>query len=128
MTDGHIDGLLAFAEPGTVLLHTTNDRQDRNYRICQDAKRRLKAATDARGRKLEIIELPLDAELSHMNFYIANGCVLVPTTRNRRDNERPLGILREVFDDYDVIGIDSEVLGEGGGGIHCITQQVPATS
>jgi len=98
---------------------------DPNFAICQDAKRRLKEATDAKGRKLEVIELPLDAELSHMNFYIANGCVLVPITTKREEDERPLGILREVFTTRKVIGIDSNVLSEGGGGIHCITQQVP---
>jgi agmatine deiminase len=36
-----------------------------------------------------------------------------------------MGILMEAFSEYDVIGIDSNLLGEGGGGIHCITQQVP---
>ncbi len=125
VTDGHIDGLAAFAKPGVVLLHTTKDRSDPNFAICQDAKRRLKEATDAKGRKLEVIELPLDAELSHMNFYMANGCVLVPITTKRAEDERPLGILREVFSNRKVIGLDSNVLGEGGGGIHCITQQVP---
>lgn len=125
VTDGHIDGIAAFAEPGVVLLHTTTDRSDPNYKICQDAKRRLKETTDAKGRKLEVVELPLDAELSHMNFYIANDCVLVPITGQSDQDERPLDILREVFDDYDVVGIDSTILGEGGGGIHCITQQVP---
>ncbi len=125
VTDGHIDGIAAFAKPGIVLLHTTKDRSDPNFAICQDAKRRLKESTDAKGRKLEVIELPLDAELSHMNFYIANDCVLVPITTKRAEDERPLGILREVFATRKVIGIDSNVLAEGGGGIHCITQQVP---
>ena len=123
--DGHIDGLACFAEPGTVLLHTTTDKSDPNFQICQDAKHRLMETTDAKGRKLEIIEMPLDSDLSHMNFYIANDCVLVPITTRSEEDERCLGILREVFDDYKVIGIDSNVLGEGGGGIHCITQQVP---
>jgi len=125
VTDGHIDGLAAFAEPGAVLLHTTEDRSDVNYKICQDAKRRLQEATDAKGRTLEVIEVPLDGDVSYMNFYIANDCILVPMTTDQRQDDRPLGILREVFDDYDVIGIDSRILGEGGGGIHCITQQVP---
>jgi len=126
VTDGHVDGLAAFAEPGAVLLHTTDDRSDRNYRICQDAKKRLQQATDAQGHRLEVIEVPLDGDVSYMNFYIANGCILVPITKDQRQDARPMGVLREVFDDYDVIGIDSTVLGEGGGGIHCITQQVPS--
>ena len=125
VTDGHIDGILAFAEPGVVLLHMTSDKNDPNYAICRDAKRRLKEATDAKGRKFEIIELPLDSELSHMNFYIGNDCILVPITTKRDEDERPMGVLREVFSDYKVIGIDGTVLGEGGGGIHCITQQLP---
>ena len=125
VTDGHIDGIAAFAAPGVVLLHTTDDRSDRNYPICRDAKRRLQQATDAKGRKLEVVELPLDADLSHMNFYIGNGCVLVPVTSRRRENTRALAILREMFPDRKVISIDSMVLAEGGGGIHCITQQVP---
>lgn len=127
VTDGHIDGLAAFAEPGTVLLHTTDDRSDPNFQICQAAKRRLQQATDAKGRTLEVIEVPLDGDVSYLNFYIANGCILVPVTIDPDQDERPMAILREVFDDYDVIGIDSVVLGEGGGGIHCITQQVPKT-
>ena len=125
VTDGHVDGIAAFAEPGSVLLHTTDDRNDRNFALCQDAKRRLRESTDAKGRKLEVIEVPLDGDVSYMNFYIANDCILVPITTDRHQDERPVGILKEVFDDYEVIGIDSRILGKGGGGIHCITQQVP---
>lgn len=126
VTDGHIDGIAAFAEPGVVLLHTTDDRNDPNFKICQDARSRLKASIDAKGRRFEVIEVPLDGDLSYMNFYVANGCILVPITTDPRQDKRPMGVLREVFNDYDVIGIDSTVLGEGGGGIHCITQQVPS--
>ncbi|MEM1063238.1 MAG: agmatine deiminase family protein [Planctomycetota bacterium] len=125
ITDGHVDGLAAFARPGTVLLHTTDDRTDVNYPICADAKRRLEAATDAKGRDIEVIGVPLDGDISHLNFYIANGCVLVPVTGERRQDERPLGVLREAFDGRDVVEIDGRLLGEGGGGVHCVTQQVP---
>ena len=126
VTDGHVDGITAFVEPGTVLLHTTDDRHDPNFRICQDAKQRLNQATDARGRSLAVIELPLGGDLSHMNFYIANDCVLVPITTDPRQDSRPLDVLRDLFADREVVGIDSRVLAEGGGGIYCITQQVPA--
>ena len=125
VTDGHVDGIAAFIEPGVVLVHVCDDTSDPNFKICQDAIQRLKESKDAKGRKLDVIELPLDSELSHMNFYIGNGCVLVPIANKRDEDERPLGILRDLFKDRKVIGIDSTVLGEGGGGIHCITQQVP---
>lgn len=77
VTDGHVDGIAAFADAATVLLHTTNDRSDPNYLICQDAKLRLKKATDAKGRKLEV---PLDGDVSYMNYYMANDAILVPIT------------------------------------------------
>lgn len=126
ITDGHVDGIAAFAGPGRVLLHTTEFKDDPNYEICRDAKRRLEAATDAAGRKLEVVELPLTSEtVTHMNFYIGNGFVLVPTAGRKREDKEPMGILRDVFPDHKVIGVDGTVLGEGGGGIHCITQQVP---
>lgn len=127
ITDGHVDGIACFAEPGVVLLHTTDDRNGRNFRIYQDAKRRLAAARDAKGRRLEVIEVPLTSlDVSYLNFYIGNGCVLVPTSGRRSENRRPLAIIKEAFPKRKTIGINCEVLGAGGGGIHCITQQVPA--
>lgn len=126
VTDGHVDGSCAFVGPASVMLHTTDDRNDLNYRICRDANHRLQQATDARGRKLGIIEAPLDGDVSYLNFYIANGASLVPITGDRTQDRRPMGVMKEVFgDEYKVIGIDSNVLGQGGGGIHCIIQQVP---
>ncbi|MEM6365874.1 MAG: agmatine deiminase family protein [Planctomycetota bacterium] len=127
VTDGHVDGICAFVAPGVVMLHTTDDRSDPNCRICQDAKRRLESVVDAKGRQLEIIDVPLDGDVSYLNFYIANGAVLVPVTGDPRQDERPMGVIKDFFDGrYDVAGIESNVLAEGGGGIHCITQQVPA--
>lgn len=126
VTDGHVDGLAAFIEPGVVLVHTTSDRNDPNFAICRDAIRRLKETRDARSRRLEVVELPLTAALSYMNFSIANGCVLVPKTGRPAEDDRPLGILRELFPERRVVGIEANVLHAGGGGIHCVTQQIPA--
>ncbi|WP_283759932.1 agmatine deiminase family protein [Roseofilum casamattae] len=128
VTDGHVDGFCAFAAPGVVLLHTTDDRNDPNYRILQDAKRRLQEAKDARDRTLEIVEIPLGDDLAHMNFYIVNNGIIVPTSGDPEQDDAPLAILREVFPDREVVGVESLTLAEGGGGIHCITQQVPSTS
>lgn len=126
VTDGHVDGLCAFADPGVVLLHTTDDRNDVNYGICQAAKAILQDSRDAAGRELEVIEIPLADDLAHMNFYICNDAVIVPTAGDPRQDERPLAILREVFNDRSVIPVLGQTLAAGGGGVHCITQQVPA--
>ena len=125
ITDGHVDGICAFVAPGLVLLHTTDYTSDPNHRICEDARRRLQEATDAQGRRFEIIELPLALDVAHKNFYIANGGVIVPIANDRRQDDAPMAIIREVFPARQVVGVDGNVLAQGGG-VHCITQQVPA--
>ena len=127
ITDGHIDGLCAFVQPGVVLLHSA-PTGSRNAKVCVDAKRVLENTTDARGRKIEVIDLPLTGALPHMNFYLGNGCVLVPTNGEPKLDDAPLGVLRETFFDREVVGVDARILDVGGGGIHCITQQVPMPS
>ena len=126
VTDGHVDGMAAFARPGVVLLHSITDKGDPNFKILADARRRLEAATDAKGRKFEIIDLPLAEEVGQMNFYVCNGAVIVPVSGDKRQDDAPLGILREVFAERKVVPVPGVILAKGGGGVHCITQQIPA--
>lgn len=127
ITDGHIDGIAAFAAPGMVLLHTTNDPSDPNMQITKEARAILESATDAAGRKLDVVEIPLTSfDVVHMNFYICNGAIIVPASGVRTEDDEPLAILREVFPHHEVIGVSGRMIGGGGGGVHCITQQVPA--
>lgn len=127
ITDGHVDGIAAFAAPGVVLLHTIYDRSDPNTKITAAAKRILENATDAKGRRFEVIEVPLTSfDVVHMNFYICNGAVIVPVSGKKSEDATPLGILQEAFPRHKVIGVSGRMIGGGGGGVHCITQQVPA--
>ena len=63
-TDGHIDNLACFISPGVVLLSWTDDRSDPQHAISSDALERLERATDARGRSLEVIRMPLPGPLT----------------------------------------------------------------
>jgi agmatine deiminase len=64
----------------------------------------------------------------YVNLYVANGVVVVPTCGDDPDrDEEVLGMLGSVFESREVVGMPARVLAEGGGGVHCITQQVPAT-
>ncbi len=89
--------------------------------------------TDAAGRRLEIIPLPMPAPVtftgqrlpaSYANFYIGNESVLVPTFNDPLDRTA-LGILSELFPDRRVVGIHAVDLVLGLGTIHCSTQQEP---
>ncbi len=133
-TDGHVDGVAAFIGPGRVLLHMVRDREHPDFANLTENRRRLET-TDALGRPLEVVELDLraapvsvggrDIVETYVNFYQANGAVIVPTAGNA-DDLAALEHLGEILAGREVVGVPAPVVGYGGGGIHCITQQVPA--
>ena len=134
-TDGHVDNLACFVRPGVVLALSTDDPADANYGALQDNLARLHAAKDAAGRDLEVIEVPqparrMDADgrrlaLSYINFYIANGGIVMPSFEDAKD-EAAFAIVSQCFPDRKVRQIPLLDIVCGGGGIHCITQQQPA--
>jgi agmatine deiminase len=63
--------------------------------------------------------------VTYLNFFVANGGVVVPVPGLPQDGEA-LARIAELFPGREVVGVPGEVLAYGGGGVHCITQQVPA--
>jgi agmatine deiminase len=125
-TDGHVDGVATFLEPGRVLLLVPDDPDDDDYAFGRENLARLETATDARGRMIEAIHLiGADGKNAYANSYIANGVVIAPRTGAPTDDEG-LAQLAKAFPDREVIGVEAATIGFGGGGPHCITQQVPA--
>jgi len=132
-TDGHVDGVGAFVAPGRVLLHMVRDPQHPDYENLVENRRRLET-TDARGREIEVVEFDLrsrpvlvgDTPIveTYINSYFANGALIVPTA-GVGDDAAALDSLREIVPDHEVVGVPCPVIGYGGGGIHCVTQQVP---
>lgn len=132
-TSGHIDDLARFVAPGRVVLCQEKNRRDPNQRILARAAERLRGATDARGRKLEVVPLPMPEPVvfagqrlpaSYANFYLANGVLLVPTFNDPRDGQ-VLGVMRELFPKREVVGVFCRDLVLGLGTLHCSTQQEP---
>jgi agmatine deiminase len=149
-TDGHIDELACFTSPGHVALTWTDDRSDPQYAISTDALERLKAARDARGRRLVVHKIHQPGPLfmtaeeaagidtrtgtrprragdrlpaSYINFYLANGCVVMPLYDRQRDGAA-MRTLKRLFPTRRVVGVETREILLGGGNIHCITQQV----
>ncbi|MDZ7705830.1 MAG: agmatine deiminase family protein [Trueperaceae bacterium] len=133
-TDGHIDTIVRFTDPHTLVCAVSEDPDNPNH----DALRRnldaLRALRDPDGNAYTVIELPLPEKqptlndkylpLTYANFYIGNGFVVVPTYQDKND-ERALDILRPLFPDRSVIGLPASNLITGGGAFHCVTQQQP---
>jgi agmatine deiminase len=133
-TDGHVDGVCTYVRPGVVVAQTCEDPANPNFRLMAENLEILRSAVDAAGRPLEVIELPqlpyfdLDGEelmVSYVNFYVANGGVVVPIADHPMDAEA-LAIIASTFPDHEVVGVPGRIISYGGGGPHCITQQVPA--
>jgi agmatine deiminase len=63
---------------------------------------------------------------SYVNYLLVNGGIIVPQFRQKKNDERALDILREIFPHREIVGIDCLDLVEEGGTLHCISQQQPA--
>ena len=59
-----------------------------------------------------------------MNHYLVNGGVIVPADGEPND-EGVLVQLKEAYPEHEMVTVPGAVILEGGGGPHCITQQVP---
>ena len=65
------------------------------------------------------------AAASYVNFYIANGGIIMPLLDPRTDR-LAAARLKRAFPRRKVVGVAAREILLGGGNIHCITQQVPA--
>jgi agmatine deiminase len=132
-TSGHIDDVGRFVSPGRVVLARETDPADDNYAPLEAAREYLLGERDARGRRLEVIALPMPSPrffdgqrlpASYANFLIANELVLVPTFNDPKDRQA-LGILAELYPDRKVVGLHCLDLVLGLGSIHCSTHHEP---
>jgi agmatine deiminase len=133
-TDGHIDDIARFVGPRKVVVAVEEDTADPNHRPLVANRELLERAVDEAGRSLDVVEIPMPKRIdsadrrlpaSHINFYIGNGAVLVPTFGGESDG-KALRCLEETFPQRNVHGIDCRALVYGLGTIHCVTQQVPS--
>jgi len=127
-TDGHVDLIAAFLAPGRLLLQSTppgtpdHDNLAENRRIAEAAG-------------LDVVDFPVlahasvggeDVVASYLNLYMGDRFVVVPLAGRPDPDEEALARLREAFAGKEVIGVPGVTHAFGGGGPHCITQQVPA--
>ena len=150
-TGGHVDELCCFIKPGVVLLTWTDDKRDALYPICRDAYARLMEARDARNRRLVVHKAPQPGpyymtkreaqgvvrkpdsrarragdrlSASYANLYIGNKVVVMPLLDKKYDSAVAKQ-LAALFPRRSIIGVQAREIVLGGGGIHCITQQIP---
>lgn len=132
-TDGHIDGIAAFIEPGRVLVEINPDKTDPHYHIGQINTAALKNQKDARGRELQLEFIQEGIYhpgvwnggcSSYVNAYLANGAVIVPGYGYERDGAA-VTTYRKLYPKREIVQVQIHDIAVGGGGVHCITQQQP---
>ncbi|MFI1828021.1 agmatine/peptidylarginine deiminase [Streptomyces sp. NPDC020412] len=134
-TLGHVDIVAAFAGPGVIVAHTQPDPAHPDHEPCAENVAFLRSQTDAKGRPIEVVEVPAPtvlhdedggwADYSYINHYVCNGGVVLCAFDDPRD-EQAAQIFRRLYPDREVTLVDARKIFAGGGGIHCITQQQPA--
>lgn len=133
-TDGHVDGIAAFIEPGRVLVEVNPDKTDPHYPVGVVNANALKNQKDARGRELQIEFIDEGVYhdgvwnggcSSYINSYLANGAIIVPAYGYDRD-PNVIETYAGLYPDREIVQVSIRSLALGGGGIHCVTQQQPS--
>jgi len=126
-TDGHVDMFAAVTDEDALLLQS-RPPGDPDHDAMAENRRRAEAAG------LDVIDFPHlahgrvghhDVMLSYLNLYLCNGGVVVPLAGAPPD-EAALEAVSAAYPDRQVVGVPALTIAFGGGGPHCITQQVPA--
>ena len=70
---------------------------------------------------------------SYTNYVVANGMILLPQyhrpgrpQRYADADARAVAAMRRLFPGYEIVGINPEPVNAGGGGLNCISNNVPA--
>ncbi|MGL5864482.1 MAG: agmatine deiminase family protein, partial [Dermatophilaceae bacterium] len=135
-TRGHIDMVATFASPGVVLLHWQDDPAHPDHEVCVELEGLLSSSVDARGERLTVVRLPAPRTLedadgrpvdwTYVNHLVVNEGVVAGTFDDPQDADS-LTVLEQAYPGRQVVGVDARPLFDRGGGIHCITQQQPAS-
>lgn len=149
-TDYHIDALARFTRPGSIFLSkpSDSDPEGGDWSNCyKESYEILSRATDAKGRKLNITQLKEprlekvvdDASHferihndwagrpvhSYVNYLVVNGGVIFPQFGDEETDKAALEAARIAFEGREVVPVMIKELPILGGGIHCVSQEIP---
>jgi agmatine deiminase len=133
-TDCHIDTLARLCPDDSILYMKCNDPSDEHFDALLRMEDELRSFRTRNGSPYRLAALPLPSAIfdddgerlpaTYANFLVINDAVLVPTYRDKSD-EAALEIIRAVFPNHNVIGIDCLPLVLQHGSLHCVTMQIP---
>lgn len=132
ITDYHIDSLARFTGPGRVLANMPIeiDPEDPFHLAAQETLSVMRKA----GLSVDVIPEPvrrrvddLEFVASYANYYACNGAIIMAQFGDRDTDKQAQRALRRHYPGREIVALNVDALGEIGGGIHCATQQMPAS-
>lgn len=140
ITDAHVDFYARFASKGVVIANLDNDPNSYDYAVTRKHLEILKAATDADGNKLQVHTLPPPLKLrsnvytqnnpdfapGYINYLPVNGAVIVPQFGDAAADKYAKDLLAKLYPERVVVQVNIDPIAAGGGGIHCVSKNLPA--
>ncbi|CAI0904213.1 agmatine deiminase family protein [Serratia entomophila] len=140
ITDAHVDFYARFVRPGVVIANLDTDPESYDSQVTQAHLAILEQATDADGRRLQVhcVSPPLaprrsrfnkgnpDFAAGYINYFVINGAVIAPEFGDREADAQALERLTALYPEHEVVQVNIDAIAAGGGGIHCVTSQLPA--
>jgi agmatine deiminase len=136
-TSGHVDGYVLLAPSNVVLIDACDDKEveapmwrAHDVALLESAK-----GTDGRRLKVKPVRAPRprycrgDPEsfaASYLNAYVANGAVIGARFGDSERDEVARRALVRAFPGHKVVMLRIDNIVDGGGGVHCLTQPIPA--
>jgi agmatine deiminase len=143
-TSGHVDDVAQFIGPSVVLAQTAPPENPNHARLLENLEV-LEHARDAAGRPLRVVEIELLPYVRgvgsgldlrapgvgklmpapYVNLVFVNGGVLLPRL-DVAGEDAVYRLIGDLLPGREVVGLPVEMSAFGGGGLGCITQQLPA--
>jgi len=133
-TDSHVDTLVRFCPDDVIIYTACDDPGDEHFEPLKAMAAELESFRTVDGRPYKLFALPWAEEVrdedgrrlpaTYANFLIINGAVLVPMYGTSKDRAA-IDVVRRVFPDRRVSGINCLPILTGHGSLHCITMQLP---
>lgn len=133
-TDAHVDTLVRFASPTSIVYQACDDASDSHYAELQAMGRELEALRTADGQPYTLFPLPWAQPVidqgrrlaaSYANYLILNGAVLMPAYGDVAD-DAARDVLAAAYPDRQIVQVPCRSLIWQNGSLHCITMQLPA--
>ncbi len=126
-TDGHVDMFAVLTGPGRVLLQSAPAGHPDHVPMADNRER-------AQAAGLEVTDFPVPPApvevagrpvgVAYLNVYLSDRFAVMPTAGAPSDAEA-LERVAAALPGQEVVGVPGATIAFGGGGPHCITQQVP---